>query len=845
LAIAEEKLLQGSSGITFKVLEPTILISMIPSLRARLRSTTSLTFEMLNPLRRPSWICRQCLRQQRRLQGQISQRTIASAATATAQSSKPIDHTLPDYTAPSTNHDDKALRLIFDSKPFWRDFSQPKEGPTSHKRGLVQNQYLTSPEGFEEFALVTRQKCQAIVHSVLNASSVDEYRRMARDLDRLSDLLCRVIDIADFMRATHPDPKIQDAATRAYALMFEYMNVLNTTTGLHEQLKKAASNPDVTSHWSEEEKTVAHLLIKDFLKSAIDLPPRERRLFVELSNEISQVGPDFVDSMESEAQHLVFEGSRLGGMDPTMVRQLTSWGKVTMPTIGGIATMAMNSVRDEDVRRRLYLANRTASRTQVHRLEVLLQKRAELARLAGYQSFSHMTLSDKMAQSPVAVNNFLTALNADNAPAVRQEVASLLTLKQTDHPSSASSSILLHAWDHAYYLSRQLSLSAPRPSSRKPDFLSSYFSLGTVMQGLSRLFTRLYGVRLVPRETSPGETWNADVRRLDVIDEANGHIAVIYCDLFERAGKSPNPAHFTLRCSREITPSEIASDPSHHPNDGMATAVSPATGTLHQLPTIALICDFAAPTPSFPSFSPKKTPSKPALLSHHEVTTLFHEMGHAIHSILGRTALQTVSGTRCATDFAELPSVLMEHFARDSSVLSLFARHYETDAPFPPDMLPSTSPSTRVGAAIETENQILMALLDQAYHSSLPLDADFSSTKTFHDISARHSHSSPEPASTSWQGFFGHLYGYGASYYSYLFDRAIAGKVWKEVFRAGERDGALSRENGEKYKREVLRWGGGREGWECVAGVLGEEWRWMGKGGEGAMREVGKWGVGD
>jgi intermediate peptidase len=283
----------------------------------------------------------------------------------------------------------------------------------------------------------------------------------------------------------------------------------------------------------------------------------------------------------------------------------------------------------------------------------------------------------------------------------------------------------------------------------------------------------------------------------------------------------------------------------------MATAISPVTGTLYQLPTIALICDFSSPgtepdSTSFSSPSLLHDVSKPMLLSHRDLTTLFHEMGHAIHSILGRTSLQTVSGTRCATDFAELPSVLMEHFARDPAVLDLFARHYETGKPLPDDMLPSQTPSARVGAAIETESQILMALLDQAYHSAHPLEERFDSTKTFHDVFNKHGNSSPEPEGTAWQGFFGHLYGYGASYYSYLFDRAIARKVWAEVFRAGENDGAIQRENGEKFKQEVLRWGGGREGWKCVAGALGYEiWGWIGSGGEEAMREVGRWGVGD
>ena len=147
----------------------------------------------------------------------------------------------------------------------------------------------------------------------------------------------------------------------------------------------------------------------------------------------------------------------------------------------------------------------------------------------------------------------------------------------------------------------------------------------------------------------------------------------------------------------------------------------------------------------------------------------------------------------------------------------------------------------RKGQAAETESQILLATLDQAYHSELPLQKDFDSTSVFHAVHDRYG-SVPEPRGTSWQGFFGHLVGYGGTYYSYLFDRAIAGRVWKEVFRGGRHGGAVSREGGERFRREVLRWGGGRDGWRCVAGVLGDER--VREGGEEAMAEVGRWGVG-
>ena len=145
---------------------------------------------------------------------------------------------------------------------------------------------------------------------------------------------------------------------------------------------------------------------------------------------------------------------------------------------------------------------------------------------------------------------------------------------------------------------------------------------------------------------------------------------------------------------------------------------------------------------------------------------------------------------------------------------------------------------------METEHQILLAMLDQAYHSDLPLtmEGGFDSTKVLQDVWDRYG-SVKEPRETSAQGFFGHLIEYGGTYYSYLFDRAIAGKVWQEVFDGGRYGAAIRREGGRRFRDEVLRWGGSKDGWSCLAGLLGDER--LRDGGPEAMAEVGKWGIKD
>lgn len=738
--------------------------------------------------------------------------------------------------APGRDLDDRALGDVFDSPDFWRGFSQQatQNGWRSKNKGLFQNQHLTKPSGFHDFTQHTLRKCRRIVAKILSASNAEGYKSLPKDLDRLSDALCRNLDLTEFVRFTHPDPSFQKAANQSYIELFEYMNVLNTTTGLNTLLRKALDSSDIAETWGADEKIVAQIMLKDFSKSAIDLPEEQRKGFVSLSSKINRLGTMFLRDMNLAKPSLRLTSVQLKGMDPSILARVSKYGQqFTLPAVGPFALAALRTVEDEAVRRAIYEASRTAADEQIRILQDILQSRADVARLSGYRSYAEMIVSDKMAQTPDAVNSFLQGLSTANDIPVRQAIAEMWELKG-ENSKTNDPSVKMNAWDKEYYQSRLLA--QLRSKERRPDFVSAYFSIGKVMQGLSRLFTQLYGVRFVPRESIAGETWDPDVRRLDVIDETEGHIAVIYCDFFSREGKSPNPAHFTLRCSRMIPPDELAEasasspaiDPAVTANDGMAFSRT-SSGAVYQLPIIALICDFDQPMTGARG---------PPLLTFRDVQTLFHEMGHAIHSILGRTNLQVVAGVRCATDFVELPSVLMENFASDPTVLSLFAHHWESNAPVPYEMVAEKVALERKGQCIETEMQVLLAMMDQAYHSDLPIS--FDTTRILHDIYDRYG-SFREPSGTTAQGFFGHLIEYGGTYYSYLFDRAIAGKVWKEIFLSGRDGAAISRENGQRFRDEVLRWGGARNGWTCLAGLLRDE-RLEGGGAE-AMAEVGKWGV--
>ncbi|TFK30896.1 mitochondrial intermediate peptidase [Coprinopsis marcescibilis] len=718
--------------------------------------------------------------------------------------------------------DDKALVALFDQP------SLSSSRSTFSHTGLFGHPSLTHPRSLVSLAESTLVRAQLLTNRILEAgNSQHELSQVVKNLDRLSDMLCGVIDLAELVRNAHPDRLWIEAANHAYETLCEFMNVLNTHTGLYTVLKTVLSDPTIFNSLNTEARQTALIFWHDFEKSAINLPPAQRNKFVSLSSDILVLGRQFLENANTARPPTSIKASDLAGLkDKGMGVRLKLQAHFTQRDLqvypGSLqAQMIMRSAPNEEPRRRIYLAANSSTPDQIETLEALLRKRGELAQLVGSESFAHMSLDDKMAKNPDNVNNFLDALIDHTRPTARNALRTLAQRKQAHH--GLDSPPVIQAWDRDFYCPPDL----PAPPVPLPPL-----TLGTVFMGLSRLFRHLYGVSLRPVESASGELWHTDVQKLEVVDEEHGIIGWIYADLFARRGKPGGAAHYTVRCSRRTDEDDEA-------NDGMLEGAElqiresqdfeavkrhrlPNQDGVFQLPLVVLLCEFARPTLS----------KGPTVLEWYEVQTLFHEMGHAMHSMLGRTEYQNVSGTRCATDFVELPSILMEHFLKSPAVLSLF----EAD---------ETSKLRQIGNhhndpchAIDTYSQIMLAVVDQIYHSSTVLNRSFDSTEEFSRL-----HNTrgliPHVPGTSFQTQFGHLFGYGATYYSYLFDRAIASRVWSKVFSQNP----LDRELGEKYKREVLKWGGARDPWEMVSTLLHAPE--LQAGDAEAMREVGRWRIED
>ena len=286
----------------------------------------------------------------------------------------------------ATVQEDKLLRDIFDSPHAWSEFNSSKAPPT----GLFRIKDLSYPGGFKEFATRKISQAQRLVEDI---SEGKRNATIVRDLDRVSDTLCSVSDLAGFIRSTHPQEDWLAAANDTFVEMVEYMNGLNQHQKLYELTAQA------TTH-STEEKAVQSALLHDFKLSGMKMSEETRAKFVALSGAQIQLEQEFSSTNKPAQEMLEFEIDELQGLDKYRLSKATKGSKVLIPTIGPLAQHALATCEKEDTRRRIWEAGKTAQQSHIDVLEKFLYIRKELASLAGYKTYAELKLSDKMAKTP-------------------------------------------------------------------------------------------------------------------------------------------------------------------------------------------------------------------------------------------------------------------------------------------------------------------------------------------------------------------------------------------------------------------------------------------------------------
>lgn len=630
---------------------------------------------------------------------------------------------------------------------------------TDHKNaGLFLVPELCDTAGFDTLRTSCIDKTSEL--SIEAIDSNNRKRLLVQVFDDLSDHLCRVADLAEFIRCAHSSENYTKAATNTCINISGLVEKLNTNKDLYLALKVVVDGGDKFSE-TEICKRVGELLILDFQQSGIHLDDELREKIVALNDYIMQVGQMFV--IGSNRERLIPRN-----VVPKELHKSFS-GSRTHFHIHGLNSDA----NDPEARACGYRLFLEADPEQDQLLTSLLEARNQLAMNCGFNTYSERCLRGAMLDKPETVMRFLDHLALHVRPKALMEMNAIRHIRNQD----LSLKEPLPIWDLPYYTSMYKSKQFNANSS---DY-SAYFSLGTCMQGLSTLFRTLYGITLNYVTMEAGECWAPDVYKLEVVHETEGQLGTIYCDFFTRSGKPRQDSHFTIRGGRLTSSGE------------------------YQMPIVVIMLNLQ--DPAWP---------QPCLLPPSSLETLFHEMGHAMHSMLGRTRYQHVTGTRCATDIAEVPSVLMEYFARDPRVLRTFARHHRTGEPMPEDMLLKLCESRTVLSASDMLLQTFYSALDQRYHGRHPISG--TTTDIIRDTQDKY-YVLPHVEGSAWQHRFGHLYGYGGKYYAYLTSRALASWIWSKYFDADP----LNRESGERLRVEFLAHGGAKPPCNMIADFLGKE----------------------
>lgn len=648
-----------------------------------------------------------------------------------------------------------SLTSAFNSKPrkLNINFSLATENT-----GLFDIPQLRSPEGVY---LLKENRLNQVEELVAECCNPNRKRCMVEIFDDLSNALCLVADLAEFLRIASPNQQFANASENACVAISNLVEQLNTNRNLYEILKRSVDSGDCLPT-SAMDIHVAKLFIFDFEQSGIHLEEAQRQQVVNLNEYILQLGQRF--SMNAHEPRQVNKEDL-----PSHIRHQFAFEGENI-TINGLYTDAANEIAREAAYK-IYLY---PSEEQETTLDKLLRARHQLARLCGFSSYPHRALKGSLAETPEMVLGFLDSLSAELKPRAARDYNTMRDLKKKTNYNNKELSV----WDTPYFTGL-----ARRQMTGHADDLTPYFSLGACMEGLDMIFHSLYGIRLKLGTLKPGEAWCQDIYKIDVMHESEGLLGHIYCDFYDRPRKPHQDCHFTIVGGKELS-------------DGT-----------YQNPVVVLM--LTLPSPSW---------GTPSLLTPNMADNLFHEMGHAMHSMLARTRYQHVTGTRCATDLAEVPSILMEFFASDPRVVSKFARHYKTGERLPAARLESLCAAKHTFAAAEMQQQVFYSALDQKLH----MHPRTESTSTTTEVLAETQHEYfglPFVPNTAWQHRFSHIVGYGAKYYSYLLSRGVAAWIWQQNFQ----DDPLSRTAGESFRHGFLAHGGSKPARDMVTAFLGKE----------------------
>ncbi len=610
--------------------------------------------------------------------------------------------------------------------------------------------------------------CDDAVNAIVAAP--DGQRTFANTPGALEDATDQVAQAAGqyaFMAYVADDAALREAARRQEERIERYFVGLSFREDLYAAMRAYAARGEALA--PEEARLLDHQL-RDYRRNGFGLPAGERGRVRALSDELVSLGVEFQKNINEWDDGIAVPREALDGLPEAFIQSLRA-----EETDGGTRYRVsldypeyfpfMGKARSAELRRELFGKEQVkGGAANVAVLERALAARREMAALLGYDSWASYALEVCMAGGRERVADFLADLRGKVA--VKAEADLALMAGVNGGP--------VHIWDWRYCHDQLL-----QTRHAVDEFeVARYFPLDACLDGLFEVCRRLLGVRFEPRPDAPA--WHGDVRAFDVVEAAGGEpFARFYMDLFPRPGTYGHAAAFTLRSGRRLP-------------DGS-----------YQMPVSAIVANFTKPSAEAPS-----------LLRHSEVETLFHEFGHVLHQTLTRAAHARFSGTGTERDFVEAPSQMLEHWVWDREVLAGFTRHHRTGEPLPDALLDAMLAAKTLSSGVTTLRQLYFARLDQAFHAPGFAGDSTVLTRELHEIT-----SFPYTPGTHFQSGWGHLFGYDARYYGYLWSHVFG----DDMFTRFERAGLMNAELGAEYRRTVLERGGSVDGDRLVRDFLGRE----------------------
>ena len=614
------------------------------------------------------------------------------------------------------------------------------------------------------------EKAKTEIDNIIDNPEPPTFKNTIEALDFSGEQLDRISSIFFNLNSAETNDEIQKIAQEASPLLTEFSNDIALNEKLFERVKtvyKFKNELNLTI----EQQTLLDKKYKGFSRNGANLPEDKKQQLRSIDIELSKLKLTFGENVLAETNgfemHITDE-KNLSGL-PEGAKEAAKQLAESKDKKGWLITLDypsyipfMTYADNRKLRKKLSTAfgskgfknDDLDNQNNVLKIVNLRYKRATLL---GYKSHAHFVLEERMAETPEKVSEFLNELLEKAKPAAEREFDKLQTFSK-----KLDGIVRLEKWDSAYY-SEKLKQELFNFDDEK---LKPYFKLENVIEGVFTIANKLYDLNF--EEIHTIDKYHNDVLTYKVTNEKDEHISIFYADFFPRKGKR-NGAWMTSFKSQYLK------------ND------------INQRPHISIVCNFTKPTKS-----------KPSLLTFNEVTTLFHEFGHALHGMLANTTYPSLSGTSVYWDFVELPSQVLENWCYEKEALELFAKHYKTGDVIPMDLVKKIKASSTFHEGMQTLRQLSLGQLDMSWHGLDP--SNIKDIKT-HELEAfKSTQLYPDIAKNCMSTAFSHIFqgGYSSGYYSYKWAEVLDA----DAFAYFTENGIFNKEIANKFKDNVLSKGG-------------------------------------